>query len=487
MNLAHILPTLAATLIIATPSLSADPCLSIHTRLFALDAAATTAARIEPDSPVPPTATAARLLHAPATIRWGEARLDLLGDTVNWTPADRLPPGFKLIADTTLPVGPTGNAVLRCIARVQYMERLPEGTFALRSIEADAPDAPRYVLAFKVAPQSPTTTEFAMRCRPEIAVAHRRTPVDGVNIPVGKPLVDVFSDELRFTARQGEWTALLMCPPAPFESGALVLFKIDSSPSPSTATEPPHKRDRTLTMSIAATRTPAESPAVRPAPDAPVGYLLYDGGYGDYGEPMAGTRPPAAGPIRATWQDALLHAGYRPAGADLPPRLVLVYYSGVTRAETKTFVYNLATGDAQFSRGDTSSTSTSLHEKAFVTISAFDHTDFVAGFRTLLWRVQAETRDVANLSEVLPALITASTSWLGQDQANRSTAKVQLANQRVVTQGPTENDSAAARKIDEDRVHALIEKERRIITSRHYFAVSADDRVPHTPLPTGKR
>lgn len=482
MRPALLIPSLAAALIFAARPLAADADLAIHTQLFALDAAASAAVRLESTDPEPTNQGAVRILRAPATLRWGESRLELQGDTVGWLPADRLPAGIKLIADTPVPVGPTGHAVLRCIASAQYMERLPAGTFALRQIEADAPDAPRYVLAFRVVRNGSSAVELAVSCRPEIAIARRRAPLEGVQMPVGKPLVDVFADEIHFTIDRGRWLGLLIRPPAPFEAGALALVKIDAAPAAAPpAASVPRKRDRTIAMSISANRIAAESAADRPSPSAPVGYLLYDGGFGEYGAAIAGTRAPAAGPIRAAWQDALAHAGYRPAGADRPPKVVLIYHWGVTRWETRAQVPSLAT------YASPSDATTTLHEKAFFTLAAYDHADFAAGFRTLLWRVRAETGDVANLPEVFPALITASTSWLGQNQERPSTATIQLAAQRVVTAPPTENDPTAAGTIDEARVRALIENSQRALTRRRSFTVYDDARQPLPPLPAGKR
>ena len=481
MQFAQLLTPLAAALALAALPLSADTALSVHTRLFALDAEARAAVRLNLDACPAPGQAAVQLIHAPATLQWGDSRLQLQGETITWSPVDRLPAGLKLIADTTLPVGPTGHALLRCIASAQYMERLPEGTFALRRIEADSPEVPRYVLTFQVERKDRGNADFAVSCRPEIAIARRREPLAGVQIPIGKPLVDVFTDSLSFTARKGQWQALLLRPPAPFAAGALVLISLDDAPvAPAAAGEPPRKRAREISMVIDATRTTTEPPLVRPSPDAPVGYLLYDGGFGLYGRSHGRPHAPPAGNIRAAWQDALAHAGYLPAAPSRPPRIVLLYHWGLIREVDDPPSENALIQEWGASRMP------KVRGQAFVAITAYDQADFADGRQTLLWRVRAETGDVDNLREIIPALVTASTSWLGQGQKQRSTATVQLAAQRVVTQPPCDNDPAAARTVDEARIRALIEAEQRAITARHDFAVAPEDQVPHRPLPAGE-
>jgi len=484
MHFAKFLPSVAA-LVLASASVSADTALSIRTKLFALDAAATASIRVESDSAAPRGQAATRLIRPTGTLRWGDSSLQLQGETMSWTPKDRWPAGLKLIADTPLPVGPTGHAELRCIATAEYMERLPEGTFALRRIEADSPEAPRYVLAFQVERKNDASVDLAVTCRPEVAVARRHAPLEGVRIPIGKPLVDVFVDKLSFTVRKGQWHALLLRPPAPFETGVLALINIGDeavASQPSAGNEPPRKPEREIEMVIAATRTAAETAPASPVSAAPAGYILYDGGLGAYGPSigrplLASSIGQAAGTIRAAWQDALAHAGYRPASAMLAPRVVLVYHWGVTREiedplPERALVQEwgaLHIGKARM--------------KAFVAISAYDQADFAAGLRTLLWRVRAETTDVVKLREVLPALITASTSWLGRDQEGLSTATIRLADQRVVDRPPVDNDPAAALTIDETRVHALIEEEQRAITLHHDFPVSTEERMPRKRFP----
>lgn len=477
------LPIAAAMAFAALP-LAADPALSVHARLFALDVAAREAVSPERDMSTRSGDDAVQLLRAPAALQWAGARLELRGDTCDWVPADVLPDGVTLIADSIMPVGPTGHAQLRCIAAAQYMERLPEGTFALRQVEADSPDVPRYVLTFQVEPKE--GDEVAVSCRTEFAVARRRAVVEGVQIPIGKPLVDVFSGELSFASVRDQWQALFFRPPAPFASGALALIRIGDAPAtppaPAVESNPPRKHAREIGMVIDATCTDAGSSLALPSATAPVGYLLYDGGFGEYGGAVVRAKIRADAAIRAAWQDALAHAGYLPATGALAPRIVLTYHWGlITEANDVPLP-----SDRAFVRewGGSEITAT-LRRRAFVAISAYDYADFRAGRQTLLWRMRAETANLKELGEVFPALITASTSWIGKDQRQRSSATIQLADQRVVTRAPADNDPTAARTVDERRVRAMLEAEQRTITVRHDFSVASEEREPRRPLPGG--
>lgn len=465
----YLLPLLLATGLsaFARPA-SAVPGLLIRTRLYSLTPDAAAVLQVQPP---PSRAEELQLLAPPFALRLGDSSVTVHEAAVQWTPAETPPAGVRQIADSELPVGLTGHAVLRCIARSEYMEPLPGGGFALRQLDPASPETPRYVLSFQVEHDGP---EIGVRCRAELAVARGRVPVEGVNLPVGKPLVGVFTDEIRFTTREGRWQALLYRPSASFGAGALALLRIERSAA---AAEPGPRSDRKLSIAVVADRTAAGLARAIPTAGAPVGYLLYEGGYGEYGTPVAASSPPPVAPIRAAWQDALAHAGYRPATGALPPSIVLVHHWGVTRVEKEVRAPAPAFGDSA------APLATALREKSFVAISAYDHAAFVAGFRTLLWRVQVNTGGGADLPTILPALVTASTSWLGRGGNRRDTATLNLGEQRPIVTPPANNDPAAARGVNEERLQWLVEQEQRTLTRHHIFGISPEERQERRPLP----
>ncbi|MFT3829026.1 MAG: hypothetical protein QM691_04880 [Opitutaceae bacterium] len=463
-------PLLFAGLVLAD-ALPTRADLVVRTQLYAV-APDTSRASADSDATA---STGFRHFRAPTDLEIGGATLRLGADSAAW--ATPQPASIRSLADALLPVGPTGNAVLRCIAKAQYLEPTGNGTFELRQIPADAPDVPRYVLTFRIATAARGQRELAASCDLEIGVARRREPLPGIDMPVGRPQVDVRTAETTFVAPFMTWQALLFRQ-SPDTTSLLAVFRIEETPAKTGSDGA--RASHLIKMNIAATRTPSGTVATQARHgDAPIGYLFFDAGYGQYGTPVAGMRPPTPTAMQAAWQSALDAAGYQPAHPSLPPRVVLVQHWG----------FSYVVRDANFGNRSVSASAApeqiDSREKAFVILSAYDYADFAAGQRTLLWRVRADTRDIAPLAEVLPGLVRASASWLGRHEERPHIATVDLSAQAPSAAAPIANAPEFLRAIDETLLRSLAEQGSRIISRRSDLPVSPEEQTSKVPLRTG--
>jgi hypothetical protein len=176
-----------------------------------------------------------------------------------------------------------------------------------------------------------------------------------------------------------------------------------------------------------------------PTPEHPAYYVAYDGGYIESGRSIGGMEPPAAGKIDQALRVALDSAGYKAAGPQTSPSLVLIYHWGficpewpsilVTNLEARLFLVApskmvrqaeefLANGrgaKAGYVAGDLRDTFDFAHgSHYFLVVSAFDFADLTRQTATLLWVVKLNTQENSgSIREALPALIENSGPYLG--------------------------------------------------------------------------
>lgn len=101
----------------------------------------------------------------------------------------------------------------------------------------------------------------------------------------------------------------------------------DNAPEPR-AVSPGSIRART-TISIITECTPAGREAPLPTAEKPVYVMTHSGGRHDYGRPIAGQQPPAAGALLAALNAALATAHYLPASPQHPPTLIIFLNWGI--------------------------------------------------------------------------------------------------------------------------------------------------------------
>ncbi len=402
-----------------------------------------------------------RVIRSTATIRFDDAALALAGGGLSWSPGGAPPAAISLIASPTMRGRIGQTAIVRCAPATQYMERRPDGTFALREVAADAPDAPRFVLTV-VAERDPGTADgLRVTCRTEIVTVRDREAVPGVDLEVGRPKTSSFSSESRLTVRAGEWNGLLCLKPTASDYGVLTVLRVAD-----------RRPETTMEFWAMAKVTEAGAQAVRSFVGRPVGYLLYGGGFSWFGGAEAGMREPGAAEMEAALAAAVQEAGYQPASADLPPAVVLTLQWGC-------FLLRSGGGGSERSHLSVSSLS-------FVMISAYDYADLVRRQRTLLWRV-ALTNERGDPNQVLPALAATSGPFLGRnfDGRRRDSAEIrpQPAGPRSPARPPVPGEYAGRIA---DAIGVLLDQEQQDFLEHGGIPLTPENRMPRAPIPPRK-
>jgi len=419
------------------------------------------------------------------TIRFDQHTLALQGSEFKWSPEDTAPKFITLIPVQPLRLGFNQPATIRCAAPTQYLEKQADGTFSLREIAADSPDAPRYLLTFLVEPGRAAANDLLVTCRTEIVTICAREKLPGVNLEIGRPLLNVRRDENKLEVHKDEWAALLLRAPQENDYSVLTLLKISDDPA-----APPRADAKTLPPTPTPQASPsAASPAVatiefegnaattaagakarQPGPGNPIPYLAYDGGFIEVGDVIAGVKAPGAAEMSAAFRAVVEDKGYVPATALIPPAVVFVYHWGYGRSGPK--------GDLENSRTRTNS---------FVIISAYDFGDLARNQRTLLWRVGLHSADPAPVTTALPALIGAAGPFLGRNVATRPGSRIAIASHEVdtaiVPSLPSPGAAGVISALDDERIRYLVEQERRTLERKRDLPMSdADPRPLRPPL-----
>jgi len=204
------------------------------------------------------------------------------------------------------------------------------------------------------------------------------------------------------------------------------------------------------TMIVVAEQTRQGAKHPSPKPANPTYYLAFDSGYLELGNYIAGLKPPSPVTIGQELHAALSAAGYEVATAENTPALVLIYSYGALSPEPlqghnigsnlRARLNLIATKDeveqAQdqllygslipYVRPTTRDTLDFAHDpRYFITVSAFDYTDFIERKPTLLWCVRLSTLETSgDVAEIVPALAGASSPYLGRNYKDRQFGSV---------------------------------------------------------------
>ena len=417
------------------------------------------------------------------TIRFDQHTLALQGSEFKWSPEDTAPKFITLIPVRPLRLGFNQPATIRCAAPTQYLEKQADGTFSLREIAADSPDAPRYLLTFLVEPGRAAANDLLVTCRTEIVTIRAREKLPGVDLEIGRPLLNVRRDENQLEVHKDEWSALLFRAPQENDYSVLTLLKISDDPAAppradaKTLPRPPQASPRATSPAVAtiefacnAATTAAGAKARQPGPGNPIPYLAYAGGFIELGNVIAGVKAPGAAEMSAAFRAVVEDKGYVPATALIPPAVVFVYHWGYCRSNPPRGGFPIA--------GDTDTIS-------FVIISAYDFGDLARNQRTLLWRVGLHSEDPAPVTTALPALIGAAGPFLGRDLVTRQGNRVAIASDEldtaIVPSLPSPVAAGVVSAPDDERVRYLVEQERTTLEWKRDLPMSDADLRPLWP------
>jgi hypothetical protein len=217
----------------------------------------------------------------------------------------------------------------------------------------------------------------------------------------------------------------------------------------------------------------AETPNGSPSPQGgPVSYALFDGGYIEAGDPIAGDTAPSADQVSQSLRAALANQGFQAAASS--PSVIVTYNWGVLRIDHRQIrvPYGIKSNlEARIELVSTQQLGAEvenhilLREKSgqinpdaasplvlvgpaenvaeesrqpriFVIVSAYDYQGLLHREAKLLWRVKLSTREQSGeMDEVIPALIAGGAPYFGRNLENVKTVEV--------TPGPAPQRSGA--------------------------------------------
>ena len=205
------------------------------------------------------------------------------------------------------------------------------------------------------------------------------------------------------------------------------------------------KANGSIEAIVVAERTIAGAAANLPKTNNPVYYVAVHGGYLDSGDPITGIESSTAGKISHELHAALASADYSIATTQQPPSLLLVYAYGLLDAPSPSQykfagpspmpggMHGAQEADAKGIHALITTTAERSQEsfrpfigqpakefpqlsRAFVTVSAYDFSDFTQGKVTLRWSLKLSTlRTSGNLDDILPALASAGGPFFGRN------------------------------------------------------------------------
>jgi len=177
------------------------------------------------------TENRAFVLRAPATIRFDQETLSLTGSEFSWS-GEKPPASRRYIARPAVLLSPDKPATILSTAPTQYLEKQADGSLKVREIPADSPDAPHCRLTFQIGAAGAAGDELPLVCDLDVATVASREHVAGVALPVGKPVLARFTEQLHPTVRLGEWSALVLPAPNGSDYSLLVLLKVAPAANP---------------------------------------------------------------------------------------------------------------------------------------------------------------------------------------------------------------------------------------------------------------
>jgi hypothetical protein len=215
---------LATLLLPAISTLHATETLRLETRIFILKNADFHQVNIPGAGPT--DETHGTVFQPPVVAHFDQATLSLDGIQPTWNGSKTPPESFDLIAAPTI-ILTTGQPVsISSTAPAQYFERLGDDNFQVREIPANSPEAPHCRLKFMITPAVDAAESLLLACNLDIVTVATRTKIPGVALEIGKPLLATFKEDLKFTTRKAQWSALFLQAPNGSDFSLLVLLKV---------------------------------------------------------------------------------------------------------------------------------------------------------------------------------------------------------------------------------------------------------------------
>jgi len=172
------------------------------------------------------------ILTSPTTLRFDRLTLDLTREKFAWSDATLADKKFSLLTAPTVVTNIGQKATLWVGSPTQYFEKLPDGSFHLQELPKDSPASPHCTITLLARPDDTATGSLAVTFAADIAATGAREKIPGVDLDVGKPILAVFKDELKFTAPCDAWTALLCQSPGGSDYSLLLLLKVSQQEAP---------------------------------------------------------------------------------------------------------------------------------------------------------------------------------------------------------------------------------------------------------------
>ena len=171
------------------------------------------------------------VLPSPATLHFDQDTLTLQGEKFTWSNEGVPHTKCSMISAPDLVTHAGKIATLFVGGSTQYFEKLTDGSFQIHETPArpqpgSNPDGPYCQLTLSAQPAASAAGGLEITFRPDIAAVGAREKIPGVELDVGKPILAVFQDELKFTAARGAWTALFCQSPGGSDYSLLVLLKV---------------------------------------------------------------------------------------------------------------------------------------------------------------------------------------------------------------------------------------------------------------------
>ena len=274
---------------------------------------------------------------------------------------------------------------------------------------------------------------------------------------MGKPILASFKDELKFTAKPGDWTCLFSQDPGGGDYGLLVLLKVSvnraQAPEAVTPIQPRPGPEPVRTVGggddirvgVVVEMTDEGRKVARPTPDDPIYYTPVVLGYREMGGILDFWQrsPPAPTDVEHALVQALAAQGYRVAPSKAQASVVLVFRWGVVDPETHPYFESkdnkidriepvnesellaLVVGQPWYSIYPTYDPNArelmaDLHDKNasryFLIVSALDARAFAARKQVLLWRAHVTTPYWGHyLDQVLGTMITTAAPLFGRE------------------------------------------------------------------------
>jgi hypothetical protein len=255
-----------------------------------------------------------------------------------------------------------------------------------------------------------------------------------------------------------------------------------------------------FTDSFEATVVAERAKDAPPESKDPVSCIVFDGGYIEAGDPIAGDTAPSADQVRQELRTALEAQGFRAAGGS--PSLVLAYYWGVLRqdreqirvpfgiktnlrarialistdmlrAEAENFILAREKGSNVDMNASSPALLTGPVEtviqnsrlaRIFVVVSAYDYHAMAERHEAkLVWRAKLSAQESSGeMVEVIPPLISVGGQYFGKDLPDVRIVRATLSRAPAVTGDAASNMEPAPATFDLEAsfIRTLMKKER---------------------------